>query len=536
MEQLLTVLLIGDNPEDVYSIRRMFNQSAGPPAKLESVETLSEGIQVLREENIKLVLLDFSLTGNQDVESLVALRPEAIDIPIIVLTGLEDENVALQAIALGAQDYINKSEMDSNSLWRAIRYAIERNKMIKELTKANRKILNQQKSVIEEERLKILLQLSGATAHELSQPITNILNHVHFIRTNTNGPDALEKYLGMLEASATQLSGTLVKLNDLRHDVSEPTDLETDSLQLNEPTSILAVESSDNDYNLVHNLLQNTPNIQLVRSKTIREAFELLKKSVFHLILLDFQLPDGNSFDMLSKMSREKIDTPVVIITGKGNELISSQLIQAGAYDYLPKSRVTIKSLSRTIFNALEKAKLKRQLKETYDRLTEMSTRDELTGLYNRRFFIESLERETSRALRYGTDLNVCMLDLDHFKKINDSYGHLSGDHVLSETARLLQQSIRKSDIPCRYGGEEFAIIFPQLDADNARTASEKLRNIVAEHTFNYDSYHMSLTLSIGIASVKGKTATAIQLIKEADRALYQAKNQGRNRTVISTS
>jgi len=273
-----------------------------------------------------------------------------------------------------------------------------------------------------------------------------------------------------------------------------------------------------------------------VRSKTIREAFELLKKSVFHLILLDFQLPDGNSFDMLSKMSREKIDTPVVIITGKGNELISSQLIQAGAYDYLPKSRVTIKSLSRTIFNALEKAKLKRQLKETYDRLTEMSTRDELTGLYNRRFFIESLERETSRALRYGTDLNVCMLDLDHFKKINDSYGHLSGDHVLSETARLLQQSIRKSDIPCRYGGEEFAIIFPQLDADNARTASEKLRNIVAEHTFNYDSYHMSLTLSIGIASVKGKTATAIQLIKEADRALYQAKNQGRNRTVISTS
>jgi two-component system cell cycle response regulator len=162
-----------------------------------------------------------------------------------------------------------------------------------------------------------------------------------------------------------------------------------------------------------------------------------------------------------------------------------------------------------------------------------MSVRDELTGMFNRRYFREALEREISGAQRYNHGLALCMIDLDHFKRVNDTHGHLCGDRVLQEFGRLLGDSIRKYDVGCRYGGEEFAVILPDTPLDKAVSLCERFRERVQEHEFKYEALTLRITASAGVAArATGALITGRQLVDLADKALYQAKSQGRNQVV----
>jgi two-component system cell cycle response regulator len=230
-------------------------------------------------------------------------------------------------------------------------------------------------------------------------------------------------------------------------------------------------------------------------------------------------------------MDEKRSEIPVVILRGGGDEMTASQVIQAGAYDYLPKEMASSKSLSGVISSSLEKFRLKKQQDEAQKKIVEMATRDELTGLYNRRYFMEALEREVSRAKRYETDLALCMIDLDHFKRINDTYGHPAGDKVLLEIGKILKECIRQSDLPCRYGGEEFALILPSTQTEEAYIVCERVRDMVSQHQFRYNLYPLRITTSIGIASFNLSNPEA-PLVYRADEALYQAKEGGRNTVV----
>jgi two-component system cell cycle response regulator len=232
-------------------------------------------------------------------------------------------------------------------------------------------------------------------------------------------------------------------------------------------------------------------------------------------------------------IDEKELEIPVVVITGKGDEIIASQVIQSGAYDYLPKSHISKKSLTRIINNTLEKFRMKKEIKQAMDKMAELSTKDELTGLYNRRYFMEFAERELSGAARYGKDLSLCMLDLDFFKKINDNCGHAAGDAVLKETARLLKEGIRQYDVPCRFGGEEFAVIMPNTRIADALKFCERLRKKIQDTPVRFDSQKIRFTVSIGLAQFSAQSdESAADLIRRVDDGLYDAKKQGRNRIV----
>lgn len=249
------------------------------------------------------------------------------------------------------------------------------------------------------------------------------------------------------------------------------------------------------------------------------------------MIFLDYVLPDGDGMDLLRTIDKKKVDIPVVIITGQGDELIASQVIQAGAYEYLPKANINYKSLSRIINNTLEKHRLKKEVKIAVKKMAEMSIRDELTGLYNRRYFIEALERELAGAKRHKRELVLCMMDLDHFKKVNDAYGHPVGDMVLKGVAKMLKQSVRQSDITCRYGGEEFAAILPDTNIKAARTLCERFSKMVETKQFDHNASHFRVTISMGVAYYSKELDPSLEtFIRLADDALYRAKNEGRNR------
>jgi diguanylate cyclase (GGDEF)-like protein len=166
-------------------------------------------------------------------------------------------------------------------------------------------------------------------------------------------------------------------------------------------------------------------------------------------------------------------------------------------------------------------------------RLYEMATLDRKTGLFNHGYFQNRLVEEIERAERYKTDLSLMMLDLDHFKRINDTHGHIVGDEVLISVARTLREQIRTFDIPARFGGEEFMVILPETDGGSALIVAERLRKAVVKLSFKSAKTRFSVTTSIGVASFIHATSLTDDLfIEQADRALYHAKEKGRNRIV----
>lgn len=164
-----------------------------------------------------------------------------------------------------------------------------------------------------------------------------------------------------------------------------------------------------------------------------------------------------------------------------------------------------------------------------FERSYRMTVTDPLTGIYNKRFLEQVIERETARARRHKRNLGLLMLDLDHFKKINDEYGHQAGDAVLRELARLLSRRLRSHDFFARYGGEEFTVVLPETDRQGTCVVAESLRKLVADHVFEYQGRRIPVRISIGCANWSPGLSSEQELLALADRRLYEAKQAGRN-------
>jgi two-component system cell cycle response regulator len=403
------------------------------------------------------------------------------------------------------------------------------------LERANRQILEQQKAMIEEERLKVLLQMAGATAHELNQPLMALLGYIDLMALDRANPEKVAKYSEQIEDAGRRIAEIVRKIQTIRHDDVRHFGGEATILKLEKAVRVLSVEDSPEDFRKIKAAIANQKLIAIERACDSDDAIELLKKQPFDLIFLDYALPTSTALDFMRLMEENQLEIPVVVITGKGDEMVASRVIQAGAYDYLPKARVSRKSLTRIIHNALEKFRMKQEIKQAVEKMAELSTKDELTDLFNRRYFMEVAEREVSGAARYGQDLTVCMLDLDYFKQINDAFGHPAGDAVLKESGRLLRESIRLYDLACRYGGEEFAVIMPNTRLTDARVFCERVRKKMEKAAVHYDSQDIKITASIGLAQFSpARDKSVADLIKRADDALYAAKQQGRNRVVVA--
>lgn len=183
--------------------------------------------------------------------------------------------------------------------------------------------------------------------------------------------------------------------------------------------------------------------------------------------------------------------------------------------------------IGRTILKYIAGGNIEAQY---HDEIYRLTTVDGLTQISNKRYFIEALEREISRAHRYGRALSLAMMDLDDFKSVNDTYGHLAGDFVLRHMATLIKAKIRRDDVFARYGGEEFALILPEIDMVGAVTTGEKVRKLVEKQPFVYEDRTIPVTISVGVASLCDKDMDMQALLKAADGRLYLAKQMGRNR------
>jgi len=184
--------------------------------------------------------------------------------------------------------------------------------------------------------------------------------------------------------------------------------------------------------------------------------------------------------------------------------------------------------IGRTIFKYIAGGNIEAAY---HDEIYRLTTMDGLTQVFNRRYFEETLERELARCNRYGRALSLVMLDIDHFKQVNDSYGHLAGDHVLKSVASSIKTRIRREDVLARYGGEEFSILLPEVDLKGAVTLAEKTRKLIEKTKFEFDAQQIDVTVSCGVAALGEQLMEAPDLVRLADQKLYEAKENGRNRT-----
>ncbi len=182
--------------------------------------------------------------------------------------------------------------------------------------------------------------------------------------------------------------------------------------------------------------------------------------------------------------------------------------------------------IGRTIFKFIAGGNIEQLYHEEIYRLT---TIDGLTQAFNRRYFVEQLEREMGRCRRYGRKLAIGLFDVDSFKEVNDVFGHLGGDRVLAELVRVIQPRIRREDTLARIGGDEFALACPEITLPQAVRVGEKLRQAIAEHEFFFEGDRVPVSISVGLTEYRGSAADALELLDEADRKLYEAKRRGRN-------
>ncbi|WP_420194176.1 GGDEF domain-containing protein [Marinobacter sp. GH_1] len=186
------------------------------------------------------------------------------------------------------------------------------------------------------------------------------------------------------------------------------------------------------------------------------------------------------------------------------------------------------------IYDVTEFASSKRALERANEQLAKLSMTDRLTGLLNRGTWENLVDAEYERYRRYGQATSLVMFDIDHFKPVNDTYGHLAGDEVIRHTAQITRSSIRQSDSAGRYGGEEFGIILPETDAENARLICERIRESIEKSTVETNAGNITYTISMGIAQLTDEPENYMQWMQKADEALYAAKESGRNRVVVA--
>jgi diguanylate cyclase (GGDEF)-like protein len=302
--------------------------------------------------------------------------------------------------------------------------------------------------------------------------------------------------------------------------------------------TVLIIDDSPEDRETYRRLLTRDSDRRFIflEAESAEAGLELWGRAAVDCVLLDYHLPDADGLDLLDSFA-DPVGPPkvaVVMLTGRGDELIAVQAMKRGVQDYLAKGQITGKSLARAVVNAVQKVYLLRQLEAQRQELERLATTDSLTGVSNRRVFLRRLDLEIDRARRYGPPLSILMLDLDHFKAINDTHGHLVGDRVLIALARVLSEQ-RRTDFVGRFGGEEFCVLLPSTDREGAGILAERLRVAVTERIgADLADIGLRVTCSIGAAQFTPDLADAHALIDLADRALYRAKNAGRDRVCLA--
>lgn len=551
------VLLVEDEASDAHLVQLSLRAVHKLYFEIKWVTTLKQARQQLYENPPDVILLDLSLPDSTGLDTVRNGRQAAGSLPIIVLTGHDDTDFALQTLESGAQDYLIKGEFDSDGLVRAIRYAISRAKLEQRLRDS-------------EQRMALALSSAKLGLWDWHIPSGRMIFS-----------DLCTQMLGYdkEEIAPNRSSWELLIHNDDKPAVQEALDAHLSgetSIYRSEHRMLHKNKDKDKDAHWVwiHDIgrvlewnaegqpLRAVGVHQDISRRKLAEARDYLLisalKAVGHGVIItdiDARIEWANpAFEQLTGYSVEEA------LGHKPGELVRSGLQDEAFYQHLWGTilkgemwcgEMINKRKDGTLYNEeLTIAPVKNEQgvvchfvgikqditerKRMQEQLWEMASTDVLTGLINRRYFLVKLEEEFARMKRFEDhDIAVLMLDLDYFKRINDNYGHAVGDAVLKHFASLINKQLRKTDTAGRLGGEEFAIFLPKTNQKNAEIFAKRLCAEVANSPLQFENQSISVTVSIGITIADNSDDNYDIALIRADNALYEAKAKGRNRVEI---
>jgi diguanylate cyclase (GGDEF)-like protein len=272
---------------------------------------------------------------------------------------------------------------------------------------------------------------------------------------------------------------------------------------------------------------------QVVQAQDGLEAWKILnRRDPPKLAILDWMMPEIEGVEICQRLNLDAAAPFIykILLTVKREKEDIVDALDGGAHDFLSKPVHTSELRSRVAVG-VRLVEAEEKLQNYAKEMEKSAVTDYLTGGYNRRYFIRQTEEELKRFSRYGGSFSVLILDIDHFKKINDTYSHLAGDVALKKLTRAVENTLRENDLAARFGGEEFAVFLPETNRKGAFELAERLRNAVQNMSVTFENRTFGFTVSIGLATVKKKDVKIEQVLARADKALYTAKENGRNRT-----
>ena len=266
-------------------------------------------------------------------------------------------------------------------------------------------------------------------------------------------------------------------------------------------------------------------------ASSAEEALELIEKNNFAVVITDIRLPGLGGLE-LTKVIKQKNGSDVIVVTGYSDDYSYEEAINIGASDFVIKP-VRLEELLLRLRRVLKERQLSTERTRMMQKLQKLATTDGLTKLYNSRSFYSQLELEVDRYNRYKHPLSLLLLDIDNFKEFNDNFGHLEGDKVLVRFSQIIKSCLRTNDSAYRYGGEEFTVILPETNGDEAKTVAQRIRSSLETEKFKpIPDKNAKITISIGVTQYFPKEELSA-FIRRADKAMYLSKKNGRNRVSV---
>jgi len=297
--------------------------------------------------------------------------------------------------------------------------------------------------------------------------------------------------------------------------------------QSNKDIHILIVDDDKSIRTTMHKYIENAGYSPQLASSA-EEALEIIKDNAFHVVITDIILPGMGGLE-LTKIIKKNNGSDVIVVTGYSDDFSYEEAINIGASDFVIKP-VRLEELLLRLRRVLKERQLTEERIRMMEKLQKLAITDGLTKLYNSRSFYSQLELEVDRYNRYKHPLSLLLLDIDHFKDFNDTYGHLEGDKVLVKFSQIIKSCLRTNDSAYRYGGEEFTVILPETGGEEAKTVAQRIRSTLeAENFAPQTGENVCITISIGVTQYYPKEELST-FIQRADKAMYLSKQNGRNK------
>ncbi len=293
-----------------------------------------------------------------------------------------------------------------------------------------------------------------------------------------------------------------------------------DPEQSNPSNGLVLIAEDDPDYRSLLSRRASKMGLEVVEAADGKQALGMLDQYKFDVMVVDLYMPEHNGLEIIDAARKLDPEIQALIMTGSASVETAVQALRAGVYDYLTKPLDSMTTFELALSRAIERRRLIIENKRLFEEVQRLAVTDPLTGLFNRHKLQESLSIEMERAHRYQRPLSIIMVDVDELKVINDSYGHSSGDVALSCVGAAIQRSIRKVDLATRFGGDEFVIVLPEADCQEATAVAERIASEIDQVEFE----PCNLSVSLGVAQWSPIYKDMEGFIDAVDNAMYQAK------------